>query len=429
MNQSLNNGNLAKPSKIDYKSLFKLNTDGIVTLNIHGNIYDGNIAVEKLSGRTIQEMIHTSFLDYVVEEDKKDAYECFKLAINGTSKESKFVFIHKSGELIPCVVKFIPMVETNIEKGLFLVIKDARVFDYLSTKYRESQLNFKIIAENVQDVIILMDDQKNYLYISPSSEVMFGYDSNHNNHVKREPYFNIHPDYLELIDQSFNNAIDNGIPFSITLKALHMTKGWIWTQLTGTPVFDKDKFKHIVLVARDITLQKENEEKLTYLAFHDSLTGLPNRRFFEIRLRETIEKLNVEGETFSLLLFDIDNFKEINDSWGHEAGDQVIQEFAKRIQGIVADDGVVARLGGDEFVVILYHIQSENEVEKFIAKIQQETIKKIVTDKTEITMTSSIGATICTTKNKDESYFINSADVALYNVKEKGKNRYHINFS
>lgn len=163
-------------SKIDYQSLFKLNTDAIITLNINGIIYDGNIAVEKLSGYTLQEVIHTSIWDYVVEEDKQEVIECFELAIKGSSKESKFVFIHKNGEHIPCVVKFIPMEETAIENGLFLVLKDVRVVDYLSSMYRESQLNFKIIAESVQDVIILMDDQKNYIYISPSSKTMFDFD-------------------------------------------------------------------------------------------------------------------------------------------------------------------------------------------------------------------------------------------------------------
>lgn len=415
-------------SKIDYQSLFKLNTDAIITLNINGIIYDGNIAVEKLSGYTLQEVIHTSIWDYVVEEDKQEVIECFELAIKGSSKESKFVFIHKNGEHIPCVVKFIPMEETAIEKGLFLVLKDVRVVDYLSSMYRESQLNFKIIAESVQDVIILMDDQKNYIYISPSSKTMFDFDPKRD-YLNKEPFFNIHPDYLELLDQCFNNAIENGIPFSITLKALHMTRGWVWTQLSGTPVFDNERFKHIVLVARDITLQKENEEKLTYLAYHDSLTGLPNRRYFEKCLREAIEKLNMEDKYFSLLFFDIDDFKYINDQCGHETGDQVIKEFAKRVQAIVGNDGVASRLGGDEFIVILKHVKSEVDVKKFIYKIQQATMETIVTDKKEITITSSIGATICTTKFKDISYFVNRADESLYNVKEKGKNKYHINFS
>lgn len=415
-------------SKIDYQSLFKLNTDAIITLNINGIIYDGNIAVEKLSGYTLQEVIHTSIWDYVVEEDKQEVIECFELAIKGSSKESKFVFIHKNGGHIPCVVKFIPMEETAIEKGLFLILKDVRVVDYLSSMYRESQLNFKIIAESVQDVIILMDDQKNYIYISPSSKTMFDFDPMRD-YLNKEPFFNIHPDYLELLDQCFNNAIENGIPFSITLKALHMTRGWVWTQLSGTPVFDNERFKHIVLVARDITLQKENEEKLTYLAYHDSLTGLPNRRYFEKCLREAIEKLNMEEKYFSLLFFDIDDFKYINDQCGHETGDQVIKEFAKRVQAIVGNDGVASRLGGDEFIVILKHVKSEVDVKKFIYKIQQATMETIDTDKKEITITSSIGATICTTKFKDISYFVNRADESLYNVKEKGKNKYHINFS
>ncbi|RUL56558.1 sensor domain-containing diguanylate cyclase [Lysinibacillus antri] len=429
MNQSPKDPLRTSDSNIDYKSLYELNTDGILTINVHGQIYNGNKTIEQLSGYKIDELKCKNFLDYVIDEDKEEASDCFQMAINDASKECRFTFIHKTGEPIPCIVKFIPMEVTDIDKGLFLVIKDVRLFDQLSSKYRESQLNFKIIAENVQDVIILMDDQKNYLYVSPSSKTMFGFDPKKINQEK-EPFFNIHPDDISNLANNFRDAMQTGKTFNVTLKALHEEKGWVWTHIMGTPVFDENNlFRHMVLVARDITLHKEHEERLTYLAFHDALTGLPNRRYFENQLKQSIDKLNIEGQPFTLVVFDIDDFKLINDTYGHDVGDQVIKEFATRIKTIIGQDGIVARLGGDEFVAILYKISTKVDVEKIINRIQQETVNEIVMEKQSVTITSSIGATICTKKDMDNSNFFNSADVALYNVKEKGKNKFHINYS
>lgn len=416
-------------NSIPFESLFHLNTDAIFLIDIQGNIKTGNDAAAKLSGFSLDEMIENNFIELIDERDQKLAKECFCFSLQGDIKEYRLNLVSKSGERIGCLMKFIPVQSDSQSSDLFLVIKSMKELDVIAAKFLESELNFQIIAENVQDVIILMNSNKEYLYISPSSKRVFAFDPE--KALKEEtPFFNIHPDYVKILEQKFNNAIIHNEPFIVRLKAKHEDKGWIWTELNGSPVFNKNnQFQHMVLVARDISIQKEQEEKLKQYAYHDSLTGLPNRRYFRKRLNESIDRLNIENIAFCVIMLDIDDFKLINDQYGHEVGDEVICQFANRIKNLVNPNGIAARLGGDEFIILLHKVDSEEKIKHFIEEIQKRICEIININDLQIRISTSIGATICTSKYENEAYFLKRADIALYQVKEKGKNQYHINYS
>ncbi|WP_158583008.1 sensor domain-containing diguanylate cyclase [Lysinibacillus yapensis] len=414
----------------NYEALFEFAKDPIIIINPLGDISHGNSRVEEFSGFAINELKNRSIFDFIVKEDLEKAKIWINNIEKGISIENSFRFVQKNGEVINFIVNYIPIDQAHLEKGIFLVFKDMRSYDSLINKYRQSELNFKIIAENVQDVIILMNEQKEYLYVSPSSKTMFAFDNEMIGEKQHNPFFNIHEDDVKLLQQSFEDATKTGKPYHLVIKAWHGEKGWVWTEMVGTPVFDAEKyFRHMVLVARDITRQKEQQEKLEYYAYHDTLTGLPNRRYFEKRVSEAIDRLNETGQFFALILFDIDDFKKINDTWGHNVGDQVIQEVANRTKEAVGELGMPARLGGDEFIVMIDDYGTEESVTQFIHSLQEAMRKEIKTEKSTISISTSIGATICTEKHKDVFYFYKRADHALYHVKEKGKNQYHINCS
>lgn len=417
------------PDNFNYRSLFDLNNDAILIINFSGEIQNGNAASEKVIGYSLSEMQNQSFISFI--EDKEQARRCFADMMSGIKTDTNIQLLHKNGKRINCLVKCIPLDESDIKKGLFLALKDMSEYDSLMNKYHQSELFFKIIAENVQDVILLMNEHREYLYVSPSVVDMFGYDKKTvEGMLQKDPFFYNHPDYSEQLDQIYIDSRKTGKPFQIIIKILHKERGWVWTEVKGTPVFDEeDNFRQMVLVARDISTQKEMQEKLEYYAYHDPLTGLPNRRYFEKCLTESIGKLNLTEQFFSLILFDIDDFKTVNDTWGHEIGDQVIQEVARRTRQVIGEEGIAARLGGDEFIVLLYRCDNEEALKEVIKKLQNIMLEEIVTEKTSIAITNSIGATICTTKYMSETYYFKSADVALYEVKHEGKNQYHINNS
>ncbi|WP_052126299.1 sensor domain-containing diguanylate cyclase [Ureibacillus massiliensis] len=413
----------------NYYSLYSFNSDAIFTINEEGYIVDANKAAEQLCGypkETLEGLFFTTIIDI---NDQEVAYEKLQQSVTCNFEDFRLTLIHKNKCKINCLVQFIPVDKENIEKGMFLLFKDMSAFDELKEKIAESQIDFQTIAENVQDVIVLMDENKHYLFVSPSCTQMFGYNSDEIVADGR-PFLNIHQDYLDILEENFDKAIESGKPFKVTIKAFHKDKGWIWIDVDGTSVFDNaNNFRHMLIVARDVTIQKAYENQLKQFAYYDSLTGLPNRRFFKERINEKIHELNTKEQNFALVLLDIDDFKKVNDQWGHEVGDQAIIEFANRIKSAINDNEIAARLGGDEFIVLLDNAKNEEDVLNFVMKIKTHMKQPFSYENIEFPITTSIGASICKTKNMNDSYFIKSADVALYNVKEKGKNQIHINFS
>lgn len=411
----------------NFESLFYLNVDAIFAISLDGNVLKVNYSAQNWSGYSEEELLNTNFFQYVNEEEQNNVRRCIESALNKGFVLCRFTFQTKDGKRKYCNAKFIPIDESDCQKGLFIVLHD---ISDLSEKYHESEKNFKIIAENVQDVVILLNDKLEYLYVSPSSKDVYGFSPDSINDEVPEPFFNIHPDYVKALEEAFYKATVDGKPFQLLLKALHVERGWIWTELKGTPVFDQhQQFRHMVFIARDMSKQKEYEEKLKYYAYHDALTGLPNRRYIRKCISKAMNQLNEEDKKFSIVLLDIDNFKNINDSYGHEVGDKVIVEFANRIQKAFEDVGTVARLGGDEFIALLHDVQSEEDLRATIGKAKQALCKEIdLYVNTTISITISIGVSICKTKYKKASDYIKNADQALYRVKEKGKNQFHINY-
>lgn len=168
----------------------------------------------------------------------------------------------------------------------------------------------------------------------------------------------------------------------------------------------------------------DHAHRIEYLAFHDNLTGLPNRAFFTRFLTQGMQEARRYNRSLALLFLDLDRFKTINDSLGHDAGDELLQEIGRRLQGAVRESDVVARLGGDEFVVLLPEIHSARQVSPVAEKILAAIAKPFRLVGQEFRVTVSIGITVFPGDGEDEQSLIKNADVAMYYAKEQGKNNY-----
>lgn len=412
----------------EYRSLYDNNPDAIFKTNLEGYITSGNIALEQLIGYPVKGLIGRKFIDFVAPEDQEEAKKCLAQALSGELRDFRFNFLDNSGNYIGCLVKLTPIILRGVQTGIFIAVKDMRELDKLVSKYVDSEENFRIIAENVQDVIILMNDQQEYLYISPSSKKIFDYD---NEQVgEQHSFFNIHPDDVVFLEEHFNQSIKTKQPYKVELKALHLKRGWIWTEINGTPVFDESgQFKHMLLIARDISLQKENIDQLEYFAFHDSLTGLPNRRFFTNRLQEVLEQEEKTGIGFAVILIDIDDFKGINDNFGHETGDDVIHEFGKRLSGATEPKDFIARLGGDEFIVLVSNVHKEDIIMKKAENIRQAISAPWSTSGYVLNISASIGIATSFINGSTTTSVFRDADKAMYAAKRAGKNLVRFNRS
>ncbi len=179
-------------------------------------------------------------------------------------------------------------------------------------------------------------------------------------------------------------------------------------------------------VGRDITERKRAEERIQYLATHDTLTGLPNRLMFAQHLNHAIQAARRHKRQLAVLFFDLDRFKVINDTLGHEAGDQLLRAIAVRLRERLRAVDVIARLGGDEFVILVEEVGDEEQVITVAQHVLAAIIKPIMIMEQECRITASIGISIYPQHGEDEQSLMKNADIAMYFAKEKGKNNYQL---
>jgi diguanylate cyclase (GGDEF)-like protein/PAS domain S-box-containing protein len=196
-----------------------------------------------------------------------------------------------------------------------------------------------------------------------------------------------------------------------------------YTSVSGQPVFDADGgFSGYRGIGRDITERKRAEERIQYLATHDGLTGLPNRVMFSQMLNLAIESARRYQRTFAVLFIDLDRFKLINDTLGHEAGDALLRQTSARLKECVRASDVVARLGGDEFVVLVQEVGETGEVAAVARKILSAVIEPVMLGSQECRVTASVGVSMYPADARDEQSLMRNADMAMYLAKEVGKN-------
>lgn len=185
-----------------------------------------------------------------------------------------------------------------------------------------------------------------------------------------------------------------------------------------------DEQNGFFVVLSDITRRKQLEFELETLAYIDKLTKLPNRRFFMDRLNEAVKEAEVFGGGLAVFFLDLDNFKIINDSLGHEVGDFVLSEAAWRIQDTLRSDDIVCRLGGDEFTVIIKGVDKKGELIKIANAMIHEFEQPILCHDRELRISTSIGIVQFPSDGNDEKELIKNADTAMYAAKHAGKNSY-----
>ena len=203
------------------------------------------------------------------------------------------------------------------------------------------------------------------------------------------------PDHFESYSQSFDKYFE--------VLAYHIEKNQFAVTFT------------------DITERKQAEEKLKYAALHDPLTALPNRRLFSDRLDQVLKKANRAGGQAAVLYLDLDYFKPVNDLYGHETGDRVLQEVARRIQACIRDADTVARIGGDEFVVILEGIENREAARKVARKITDSICEPISVFGHVCRVGASIGVSLYPADGDDSGSLLKIADHDMYEAKKGSK--------
>ena len=286
----------------------------------------------------------------------------------------------------------------------------------------ESEAHYRLLAENTSDVVIRWDDGARVVWVSPSVEAVLGWKPQEliGRHISELLF----AEDLARISELKKAILARGeVDGSVEGRYATSAGGWRWMAVRGHAIVDDNgRVTGGVEGLRDIEIERSYREQLHFLAEHDALSQLVNRSGFLAQIGKLLHHEVRSGSRIALLFIDIDGFKMINDTRGHEAGDIVISELARRIMACVRTDDVVARYGGDEFVAALTAVHDIDDAQAVADKIQVAVRAPIVLNSHSIRVAVSIGIALVE-PGEGMSESLRRADLALYAAKAQGRDR------
>lgn len=396
-----------------------------------GRFIDCNAAAVKITGYTTRnELIGKTFLDMsapiqyngvdTATETKKHDQACRE---NG-SYTYEWRCQRPNGQIWDVEVHLMPFQH----RGKFLVqntLQDITEYKKAEEALRESETKFRTLFEVAADAIFLMD-QNVFIDCNPKTLELFG--CTREQIIGQTPYRfspEVQPDgrnSLEKAQEKINAAM-TGQPQFFEWKHCRYD-GTLFDAEVSLSIFSIANKIYVQSLVHDITERKNSEEQIKYLATHDGLTGLPNRLIFTQLLNHSIQSARHHKRKLAVFFIDLDRFKIINDTKGHDAGDQLLQEIARRYKLALRAADVVCRQGGDEFVILIEEFKELSDLEIVANNILSNTRKPIMLLGEECRVTASIGISIYPEDSEDEQSLIKNADTAMYYAKEEGKNNY-----
>jgi diguanylate cyclase (GGDEF)-like protein/PAS domain S-box-containing protein len=290
---------------------------------------------------------------------------------------------------------------------------------------RKSEERFRSLVRNASDVILIVEPEGTIRFVSPSIERVFGYRADQvlGSHAMEF----VDPDHQDRAN-AFLGEVGTapGMTRTIECRVRHGDGRWREAEATATNLINDASVGGLVVNLRDITERKEAEDQLAYQAFHDTLTGLANRALFMDRLQNAMARAVRREEQSAVLFLDVDRFKIVNDSLGHDAGDRLLVAVAQRLSHCLRDGDTAARLGGDEFTVLLEDLRDVGAAIKIAERIADELSRPFEIDGREVFVTVSIGITVSRPGHHEHLDLLREADIAMYQAKAQGKAGYAV---
>ncbi|MDK9720005.1 MAG: diguanylate cyclase [Rhodospirillales bacterium] len=395
------------------KAVFDSVADGIVGIDALGRVNFINPAAEALSGWKEAEVIGLSAAELF-----SGSLQNFGQGGEATQYRLETVLPRRSGEPIPVEMHLSPIVERGRVTGQIAVFHDIR-------ERRSAEENRRLAAAVLEwsaQAIIVSDASGRIVTVNPAFSRLSGYAPEE---VIGRPVSVLRSDHH---DAAFHAAIRDG------LERDGAWKGEIWNRRKdGTPyavwlsitriAADAQGTGFLVAFYFDITERKRHEERIIAAANHDVLTGLPNRRMFEERLSLAVEDAARLGQMVAVLLIDLDGFKGVNDTHGHEAGDALLKALAGRMGNAIRSSDMAARLGGDEFVVLLPDLENKAAAARVAESLSERLKLAVPFEGQDLRVSASIGIAILRPGDKPDG-LLKAADQAMYAVKRSGKSGY-----
>ncbi len=403
-----------------------------------------NRAIEEMTGTTKEAIIGMGNYAYAVPfYGEKRPMLIDLLFDKELNIDFKYDFIKRKGNII-FGEAYLPKI--NMGKGIYcwgiaslLFDKNGNIYGAIESlrditerkmmekALRRSEEKYRLIFENSIEGIFQTTTEGRFLSANPALARMLGFSSPEEmieicRDISHEIYVNPcdRKEFLERL-----NKYDTLQAFETRLY--RKDKSIIWVSLNSRSARDESgKVMYYEGTIEDISERKEAEEIIKRLAYYDALTGLPNRPLFNDRLRLAMLSADRNKKKVAVMLLDLDRFKQINDTLGHNAGDELLKSVSNRLLKILRKSDTIARMGGDEFLIIIPGISFLEYVESVARKIINSFKESFILNGNVINVTTSIGIAIYPDNGRDEETLIKLADISMYEAKKTGRNNYNI---
>lgn len=294
-------------------------------------------------------------------------------------------------------------------------------------EYRNLYLNHHQLLDDLQTIIMELDEESRILFVNQAWQKLTEYSLEEtlnrplSDFINRD-YQDVFSDLLKQIQELKNHQRDSIIDFEICVEG--KSGNPIWTQLKLSQLHRNQENLTYSICIDDITEKRKSQEQLNYLATHDSLTGLFNRHYCEQHLKQIIEKLQY-GHTHALIYIDLDHFKIINDTFGHQRGDDILKEMSQLILKKTRKNDIVCRLGGDEFAIFIHKVTPQKALQTAQAIQQVINDFSFLINEQRINLGCSIGIAMIDSRLEKIDEYFKRADIALYVAKGRGRNLVH----
>ncbi len=401
------------------KNLFELSPIGLALCTMEGEMVDINTAYAEIIGHTIEEALSLSYWDITPAKYKEqEKVQLQQLLHSGYYGPYEKEFIHKDGYMVPVRLSG-KIIRRGSEQYIWSSVEDISDKICIENRLRQAAAIF----DSTDEAIVITDENNRITMVNGAFTSITGY--------SEEEALGRNPSMLRSgkHDQAFYESLWRH------LESEGSWRGEIWNQRkdgSTLPVWQQisvirdnsGKITNYTSIFSDIRELKAVEQQLAHLAHHDELTGLPNRLYFKAQVEQSLQSARRNQHMMALLFLDLDNFKLINDSFGHDVGDQLLKEIAHRLKNSIREEDTVARMGGDEFIIILNQIRDYDDASLVARNIVNEVTRPIHLPQHTLSPSTSIGISIYPNDAESVIGLQKAADHAMYSAKEHGKNTF-----
>jgi diguanylate cyclase (GGDEF)-like protein/PAS domain S-box-containing protein len=404
-----------------FRSLVQNSTAIIAILEDNGTVRYISPSVEGTLGYQPEELVGKSVFDYVHPEDVEVVSRWFAEILENIPMTPPIELRLRAadGTWRHMVVRNNRFDDPDVE-GVVVIARDVTERKKTQEALKESENRLQVLFENSSDVISLINLDNTIRYISPSVKRVLGYEPEELEGTLVSDL--VHQEDFDRFGRKIVEEIQSGISPSRPIEARYQHRDGSWRHLETTfnVLIDDPNVQGVVCTTRDVTERKQLEEQLKHQAFHDLLTGLPNRYLLLERLEQALSRTSRQHNQVVVLFMDLDGFKVVNDSLGHEIGDRVLQAVAEQLKGCLRPEDTLARFGGDEFIVLIEDLGDPADAVRVAERLMEALREQFVVDGRELFVKPSIGIALGTYRTKSPEDLLRDADTAMYRAKAEG---------